>query len=492
MADAFQRDRYDAVVVGAGPNGLSAAVELARHGCSVLLIEAADAVGGGAGSAALTREGFVHDTCSSVHPLAAGSPFFQSLPLDEFGLEWIHPPVPLAHPFDDEPAAILDRSIEATAENLEEDGAAYDRLLRPLAAQWEDLADEVLQPLLHVPRAPGTLTRFGMRAIQSADGLCRSWFSSMRGRALFAGIAAHSALPLTAWASASFGLILGAAGHTVGWPIPRGGAQSIADALAAYFGSLGGEIITGQRVEHLDDLPDARVVLLNVTPRQLVDMAGDHLPGRYRRRMESYRYGPAVFKIDYALSEPIPWRDPACRRAGTVHLGATMEEIRVSEQAVADKDAAEIPYVLLTQPSLFDPSRAPADRHTAWAYCHVPLGAATDMTKAMEDQIARFAPGFRDVILERHVQFPRDFERTNPNLIGGDIYGGSQRLPQLLARPVLRPTPYRVPAAGAPGRRSGKSRFDGLYLCSSSTPPGGGVHGMCGFHAASAALHDLF
>ena len=469
----------EAVVVGSGPNGLAAALVLARRGARVLVLEADETIGGGARSAELTRPGFVHDVGSAVHPLAVGSPFFSNLPLEEYGLHWIHPEVPLAHPLEEAPAAVLHRSVERTAAELGGlDDSAYRTLMEPLVRRWEELAEDLLGPILRVPSFPLLMARFARRAIRSAESLSRGWFEGRRARALFAGLAAHAALPLNAWGSSAFGLVLGSAGHAVGWPFPQGGAQRLADALAAHLRALDGEVITGRRIDRLEELPECRAVLLDVTPRQLLHIAGDRLPaGRYRRRLEGWRYGPAVFKVDYALSEPIPWSDPACRRAGTVHVGGSLEEIARAEQTVAEGEPPDHPFVLLAQHSRFDPTRAPEGKHTAWAYCHVPLGAGSDMSRRIERQIERFAPGFRDCILERHTSAPADLQRMNPNLIEGDIYGGSQDLPQLLARPVLRLTPYRTP-------------LPRHYLCSASTPPGGGVHGMCGYHAARVALRD--
>jgi phytoene dehydrogenase-like protein len=470
---------YDAVVVGSGPNGLAAAIRLAQEGLGVLVLEANDTLGGGARSAELTLPGFVHDVCSAVHPLGIGSPFFRQLPLDKYGLHWVHPEFPLAHPLDDGTAAVLQRSVGDTAAALGRDGQAYQRLMTPLVSHWETLAAEVLQPALHWPRHPFQFGRFGWQALRPASALAMGWFGDEPARALFGGLAAHSFLPLEQRASAAFGLVLGLLGHAVGWPLPRGGSQQLADALAAHLRSLGGEIATNVRVESLDQLPLARATLFDLTPLQLCLIAENKLPASYYRRLGTYRYGPGVFRLDYALAGPIPWRAEACRHAGTIHLGGTLTEIAASERAIAEGRPAERPFVLVVQPSLFDPARAPAGKHTAWAYCHVPNGSSSDMTERMEKQLERFAPGFRERILARHAMDCAALESRNANLVGGDINGGAADLWQLLARPVFSPTPYRLPVPG-------------LYLCSSSTPPGGGVHGMCGFHAAEAAIRDCF
>jgi phytoene dehydrogenase-like protein len=472
-------DEYDAVVVGSGPNGLAAAITLAREGCSVLVIEGNSTIGGGARSAELTLPGFVHDVCSAVHPLAAGSPFFKTLPLEGFGLEWIDPEIPLAHPLENETAACLHRDVNLTAEELAGDGSAYRRLMQPLARNWEKLAPEFLQPMLHLPRHPVLLARFGVPALCPAALLCRILFKHEPARALFAGIAAHSFLPLESIASSAFGLVLGTAGHVVGWPIPRGGSQSISDALADYLRELGGKIEINRRVENLNDLPTSRAVLLDTSIWEFLRIAGGQLSRAYRRRLESYRHGPGIFKIDYALSEPIPWKADACRRAGTIHLGGTIDEIAAAERDVARGKISEQPFTLVAQQSLFDQTRAPRGKHTLWAYCHVPFACKVDMSDRIESQIERFAPGFRDCILARHKEGAVALEKSNPNLAGGDINGGAANLMQLIARPVLSPTPYRT-------------LLPGVYLCSASTPPGGGVHGMCGYHAARAALHDHF
>jgi phytoene dehydrogenase-like protein len=470
---------YDAVVVGSGPNGLVAAIRLAQQQCSVLVLEAQATPGGGTRSAELTLPGFIHDVCSAVHPLACGSPFLRQLPLEKYGLHWIQPEIPLAHPLDGGAAALLHRSITETADALGKDKSAYEKLMGPLAANWENLAGEFLQPLLHLPRHPLQLAAFGRSAVRSACSLAADRFNEGPARALFAGLAAHSFLPLDQRPSAAFGLVLGMMAHAVGWPIPRGGSQRIADALAAHLRSLGGEIATNSGLENIDQAPLARAYLLDVTPLQLICIAGHKLPSSYQRRLEQYRYGPGVFKIDYALSGPIPWKAQSCLRAGTVHVGGTLEEVAASERTVCEGKIPERPFVLLAQPSLFDHTRAPEGKHVLWAYCHVPNSSEVDMTERIEKQIQRFAPGFRDCILARHSMNCSDMEARNANLVGGDINGGAADLWQLLARPVLRPTPYRTPVPG-------------MYLCSSSTPPGGGVHGMCGFHAAEAAIHDLF
>ncbi len=472
-------DEFDAVVVGSGPNGLAAAITLARAGCSVLVCEANATIGGGARSAELTLPGFLHDVCSAVHPLAAGSPFFKTLPLEQFGLEWIQPDIPLAHPLDDGTAACLYRDVDLTAEQLCDDSRAYRWLMKPLASAWEKLANEFLQPMLHLPRHPIALARFGIPAICPTTFLAKSLFRREPARALFAGIAAHSFLPLEAPVSSAFALVLGLAGHAVGWPIPRGGAQQIANALAAYLHDLGGNIEVNRRVDNLNDLPKSRVILLDVSVWEFLRIAQGQLPPAYRHRLESFRHAPGIFKIDYALSEPIPWKAEACRRAGTIHLGGTMDEIAAAEREVARGKIPERPFTLVAQQSLFDETRAPRGQHTLWAYCHVPFDCKIDMSDSIESQIERFAPGFRDGILARHTIGAADLEKSNLNLAGGDINGGAANLMQLIARPILSPKPYRTPLRG-------------VYLCSASTPPGGGVHGMCGFHAARLALREIF
>jgi phytoene dehydrogenase-like protein len=469
--------RTDAVVVGSGPNGLAAAVALARRGVSVQVLEASDTIGGGARSAELTLPGFIHDICSAIHPMAAASPFFNELPLDRFGLEWIHPSAPLAHPLDDGTAAVMERSVDATADGLGPDAAAYRKLFGPLAAAGADLFRDLLGPL-RIPRHPIAAARFGFRALRSAKGLAESRFTTERARALFGGLVGHAILPLDIVPSAAIGLMLATAGHAVGWPLARGGSQRIADALAGYLRSLGGTIVTGRRVQSLDELPPARATLLDLTPRQILAIAGPKLPDRYRRQLERFRYGPGVFKVDWALDGPIPWRAPECRRAATVHVGGTLAEMAVSERDAWEGRHAERPFVLLAQHTPFDASRAPTGKHTAWGYCHVPHGSTTDMTERIEAQVDRFAPGFRDRILAKHVFAPADLERHNANIVGGDITGGRNTLGQLFTRPAVRLNPYSTPVPG-------------LYICSASTPPGGGVHGMCGYFAARSALRYL-
>mgnify|MGYP000344533976 CR=1 FL=1 len=467
--------RYDAAVVGSGPNGLAAAITLARAGLKVVLYEAKDTVGGGLRTAELTLPGFKHDICSAIHPFGVGSPFFRDLPLEDFGLEWLYPDVAIAHPLDDE-AVLSYTSLDKTAEGLGVDKEAYRFLFGTTVREWPQLEGEVLGPMLHIPKHPLALARFGWRALLPATMLANSLFKTERAKALFAGIAAHAIMPLERLGTAAAGMLLGTAGHVWGWPLPKGGSQSLADAMTRYFQALGGEVFTGAHIQSLDEL-EADIKLLDLTPQQLLHMTGDRLPGAYKAQLEAYRYGAGVFKLDYALSEPVPWKDPACLQAGTVHIGGTLAEIATSEKAMEKGQIPEKPYVLVAQQSLFDATRAPDGKHTLWAYCHVPNGSSVDMTERIEAQLERFAPGFKETVLARHAMTTSAFQAHNPNYIGGDINGGAASLWQLIARPVLSATPYKTP-------------LKGVYLCSSSTPPGGGVHGMCGYHAAKLALEE--
>lgn len=472
--------QYDAIVVGAGPNGLSAAIVLAQAGRSVLVLEAAETIGGGARTKELTLPGFQHDICSAIHPLGIGSPFFRTLPLSSYGLEWIHPPLSVAHPLDDGRAVTLLRSVTETAHLLGRDAGAYERLMMPTVEHWHAISDALLGPLrpMTLLRYNVQLAPFGLSALRPARELLTHTFHCEQTRAVLAGICAHSILPLDRLGSAAAGLLLATLAHVYGWPLPRGGSQQIVAALAAYLRALGGEIRTECEVKDIDSLPSARAILFDVTPRQLLRIAGQRLPAHYRSALQRYRYGPGSFKIDYALAGPIPWRAPECRQAGTVHLGGTLDEIVASERQVWHNEPPERPYVLVAQQSLFDETRAPAGKQTAWAYCHVPNGSTFDMTARIEAQIERFAPGFRDLVLARHVSGSLDLERYNANYIGGDINGGVQDLGQLFTRPTIRLNPYTTPAKD-------------IFICSSSTPPGGGVHGMCGYWAAQAALHSI-
>lgn len=473
---SFSRREYDAVVVGGGPNGLSAGITVAEAGHSVLLIEGHETIGGGARSAELTLPGFVHDVCSSVYPMAIWSPFFRRLPLAKYGLEWINPAAPLAHPLDDGSAVLLERSVEATARNLGEDAQRYIRLMKPLTSAWPKLESSVQRPF-SIPSHPLAAARFGLTAMSSASRVAKHEFRGERARALIAGLAAHSVLPLERVPSAAFGLVLGIIGHTQGWPFARGGSQKLSNALAKHLASLEGEVVTGVTIESVEQLPRARATLFDVTPRQLLKIAGSRFPASFRRKLELYRYGPGICKLDWALDAPIPWKAAECGEAGTVHLGGTFEEIAASERDCWQGKLSERPFVLLAQASLFDSTRAPTGKHTAWAYCHVPNGSNADMTEAIENQIERFAPGFRKVILKRNVRVAASLESYDPNLIGGDIGGGTADLAQFLLRPTWR---FHRTAA------------KGVYLCSSSTPPGPGVHGLCGQLAARAALNDFF
>ena len=443
----------------------------------MLVLEAAETAGGGLRSAELTLPGFTHDVCSAIHPWPLASPFLRTLPLAEHGVELVHPRAPLAHPFDDGTTALLERTVDATGAFLGDDAASWARLVEPLVRSAETTLAGALAPPVP-PRHPLALARLGLHGLRSASGLARARFRGERARGLFAGLAAHSMLPLTAPASASFGLMLAVVAHGFGWPLVRGGSQRLADGLVLYLRSLGGEIETGRPVEALDDLPTARVVLLDLTPRGIARLAGSRFSPRYRRQLQKYRYGSGVFKLDWALDRPVPWRSSECSAAATVHLGATLREIEASAAAVSRGEHAERPFVLLAQQSLFDSTRAPAGKHTLWGYCHVPNGSTVDMTEQVEEQIERFAPGFRDVVISRSGMTAAEFDAYNPNYVGGDINGGSQDLRQLLARPAPRLVPYSTPDPN-------------IFICSSATPPGGGVHGMCGYFAAQAALRAL-
>ncbi|MGZ3650062.1 MAG: phytoene desaturase family protein [Bdellovibrionota bacterium] len=469
--------KWDAIVVGSGPNGLSAAITLAQGGKSVLVLEASEVVGGGTRTAELTLPGFHHDICSAVHPLAAASPFFRSLPLEKFGLEWVQPTAAVAHPLSEGRCVLLRRGLEETARGLGPDEATYLRLLAPLVKKGESLFSEVLRPPLHFPSRPLALARFGALALFPARDYARLFFRGERAQALFAGIAAHCNAPLEQPATASVGLLLNLAAHAHGWPFPRGGASRIATSLAGFLRSIGGEIRTGVRVESFAQLPPSRVVLFDLTPRQVLAILGEKLSASAKRSLESYRYGNGVFKIDWALKAPIPWISPEAAQAGTVHLGGTLEEIEASERSAGDGRIAENPFVLLSQPTLFDTSRAPPGKHIAWAYCHVPHGSTADMSNAIEAQVERFAPGFRELILARATLNTKQLEEKNRNYVGGDINGGALSLSQLLFRPRFQLDPYQLP-------------IEGLYLCSASTAPGPGVHGMSGYHAAKSALRN--
>jgi phytoene dehydrogenase-like protein len=472
----FSRRQYDAVVVGSGPNGLAAAITFARAGRSVLVVEGQDTIGGGTRSAELTLPGIIHDVCSAVHPLGVSSAFFRTLPLADHGLKWIQPPAPLVHPLDDGSAVIVERSVEATAANLGLDSQRYARVMEPLVKKWRKLESLLLEPLKAL-RHPLVAAEFGLLSMRPASSLARKLFRDRRTRALFAGMAAHSALPLERVPSGTFGIVLGITSHAVGWPIVEAGSQNLANALASYLRSLGGEIVTGMFVASLDQLPPARAALFDVTPRQLLKIAGAKLPEGFRRKLASYRYGPGVCKVDWALEGPVPWTAKECMRAATVHLGGSLEEIEASERAPWGGEHAERPFVIFVQPTLFDSTRAPAGKHVGWAYCHVPNGSSFDMSERIENQVERFAPGFRKLILKRSVMAASSLDQHNPNLVGGDIGGGAATLGQFFLRPTWRL--YRTPAKD-------------IFLCSSSTPPGAGVHGLCGYRAARAALRARF
>lgn len=469
---------YDAVVVGSGPNGLSAAIRLAQVGLRVLVVEGAEQIGGGTRTLELTLPGFKHDICSAIHPLAVSSPYLKTLPLANHGLEWVYPAVQAAHPLDHGRAVLLHKDLRETTQTMPGAHQHYVRQFENLVERFDDLLESFLGPVPLPPRHPFLLVSFGLRALLPATTFANALLAGEEARAAFGGMAAHSVMPLDRVPTAAFGMILLLGLHAVGWPMAKGGSQSIANAMAGYLRSLGGEIETGRWIGSLDELPDAKIKLFDLSPRPFLNILGERLPGGYRSQLQGFRYAPGVFKIDYALSEPIPWTNPDVSRAGTVHVGGTLDEMTLSERDAWEGRHAEKPYVLLAQQSNFDPTRAPQGQHTAWAYCHVPNGSTVDMTDAIEDHIERFAPGFRDVVLQRATHNAAQMQQHNPNYVGGDINGGVQDLPQLFTRPALRIMPYRTPLRG-------------VYLCSSSTPPGGGVHGMAGYHAAQTALRDF-
>lgn len=468
---------YDAVIVGSGPNGLAAGIRLSLEGFSVKILEASETIGGGMRTAELMEPGYHHDICSAIHPMAAASPFLKKLPLEKFGLKWIHPIHPAAHPLDDRPAGVLFNDLQETAFHLEEDADYYRKVMKPIQKNWDGLSKDFLGPL-RFPKNPVKMGLFGLKALQSASRFQRK-FKTERAKALFAGMAAHSILPLDELATTAIALVFFGTGHTGGWPLPEGGSQSLANAMGGYFKSLGGEIETGIRVNSMEDLPGSKTVLFDLTPQQVSLIVGDKFPSSYKRKLRKFKRGSGVFKIDYILKEPVPWKDSECRRAGTVHLGGTFDEIAASEKEIANGKHSENPFVLVAQQSLFDKTRTPNDKETLWAYSHVPNGSKADMTEIIENQIERFAPGFKDIIEKKATMNTADFEEYNANYIGGDINGGRQDIWQLFSRPVHLINPYATPA-------------DGIYFCSSSTPPGGGVHGMCGCHAANLVLKKEF
>lgn len=469
---------YDAVIIGSGPNGLAAGIRLAKQELSVKILEKGDTVGGGTRTQELTLPGFHHDVCSAIHPMAKASPYLNSLPLDDFGLEWIQPEIPLAHPLDDGPPGLLFRSLDETAEHLGPDGLIYLELIESFVDKWSEMLPDLLGPLPLFPRHLLLMARFGLLGIRSADSFTRR-FKSEKARALFAGLAAHGTLPFNYKATAAIGLVLGITAHTEGWPYPKGGSHQITKAMASYFQALGGEIETGVNISDFSEIPGAKTVIFDTTPRQIIDIAYDELPERYIGTLRKFKYGCGVFKLDLALSDPIPWKDDHCRKAGTVHVGGTYEQISVSEKDADEGRHSARPFVLVAQHSLFDNTRAPEGKHTAWAYCHVPNGSERDMTEPVLNQIERFAPGFRDCIIGKHAMNTRDMQIYNPNYIGGDINGGKQDITQLFTRPAGLFDPYHIPHTN-------------MFICSSSTPPGGGVHGMCGYHAAGSVLKRYF
>lgn len=469
---------FDAIIVGSGPNGLSAGILLAQHGLTVKIIEAKETIGGGTRTQELTEVGFLHDVCSAVHPTALGSPFLRTLPLADYGLEWIHPDFPVAHPLEDSEAFVVRKSFQETIDRLGKDAKSYKNLYSDFIGNWDEFSHDLFGTL-RIPNNALKLARFGWYGMFPAKILAKSLFKSPVLRAYFAGMAAHSIVPLEKAFTASFGLVLGTSVHSVGWPIAKGGSASITSAMAKYFKSLGGVIETGNLISDFADLPPSKTVLFDLTPHQIARIAEKELPSNFKKRLLKYEYGPGAFKMDFALSEPVPWLNQECKKAGTLHLGGSMEEIAFSERETWKGNHPEKPYVLVSQPSIFDETRAPKGKHTLWAYCHVPNGSEKDCSKEIINQIERYAPGFKDIIISKSTMTATQFEEYNPNYIGGDINGGAQFFRQLFARPVLKWDPYKLPAKG-------------LYICSSSTPPGGGVHGMCGYHAAKSVLKNEF
>lgn len=477
MSDSSNPE-FDAVIVGSGPNGLSAGILLAQQGLKVIILEAEDTIGGGTRTKELTEPGFLHDVCSAVHPTGIGSPFFRTLPLSNFGLEWIHPKYPVAHPLELGEAIIAYQSLEKTLVEFGKDSKNYEKLMKSFVDGWEYLSEDLFGPI-RIPQNPISMARFGWFGALSAKLLSNSMFDTAKVKAYFAGLAAHSIIPLEKSFTASFGLVLASSLHSVGWPIAKGGSSSISNSLAEYFESLGGMIRTNNRIQDTSQLPPSKVVLYDLTPHQIVKIADKELPLRFINKFLNFKYGPGAYKMDFALSEPVPWTNKECSGAGTLHLGGSFEEIAYSERETWKGNHPEKPYVLISQPSLFDDSRAPKGKHTLWAYCHVPNGSDKDCSEEIVNQIERYAPGFRDTIISSHSISAPEFERYNANYIGGDINGGAQTFKQLIGRPVFQWDPYKLPVKG-------------MYICSSSTPPGGGVHGMCGYHAAKSALKNEF
>jgi phytoene dehydrogenase-like protein len=469
---------FDAIIIGSGPNGLAAGIRLAQEGLAVKIYEQAETIGGGTRTLELTQPGFKHDICSAIHPLAKASPFLKTLPLYEYGLEWIQPEVPVAHPLEDEPAGVLLPSLDDTVAQLGPDGERYRQVITPFLNSWEQLLPDLLGPFSPMPRSPFLMARFGLQALKSADRFAKR-FTTTKARAIFGGLAAHGIMPFDKTATAAIGLVLGISTHLVGWPYPRGGSHQITKAMAGYFKSLGGKIETGIEISNLEQLPKSSAVLFNNTPQQILDIAGQKLSVKYRKKLENFDYGNGVFKLDFALSDPIPWTDNHCHKAGTVHLGGTFEEVAAAEKETANGGHPEKPYVLVAQQSLGDDSRAPSGKHTGWAYCHVPNGSTKDMTEPIINQIERYAPGFRDCIIDSNAMNTQAMQSYNPNYIGGDINGGRADITQLFTRPAGLFDPYHIPNTS-------------MYICSSSTPPGGGVHGMCGYHAAESAIRNEF